>query len=167
MKTESLTYNLAATLLKVLLLAALIGAGWNIYRKMPVGGTEGTEAATETALVIVLRPSERESGAGLNIPVQLYPVDIAAVEREFGFERRPGVRFEDFLKERMDGRAPLKAQLDEHGEATVKVTPGRWWIHATLAGPQSVEWRLPIDLGGSQQTVELNGENVYARTKSF
>ena len=137
MNTRSLRYNLAATLLKVLLLAALIGAGWNVYRRMPAGGTEGAEAATETALVIVLRPSEKESGAGLNIPVQLYPVDVAAVQREFGFERRPGVRFEDFLKEHMNGRAPIKAQLDEHGQATVKITPGKWWVHATLTGPQS------------------------------
>src|SRR5947209_17094617 len=139
MKTKSLTYNLAATLLKVLLLAALIGAGWNVYRKMPAGGTEGAEPATETALVIVLRPPEKESGAGLNIPVQLYSVDVAAVQREFGFERRPGVRFEDFLKEHMNGHAPVKAQLDEHGQATVKITPGKWWVHATLTGPQSVE----------------------------
>ena len=167
MNTRSLGYNLAATLLKVLLLAALIGAGWNVYRKLPAGGTEGAEVASETALVIVLRPSEKDSGAGLNITVQLYPVDVAAVQREFGFERRPGVRFEDFLKEQMRGRTPVKAQLDEHGQATVKVTPGKWWVNATLAGPQNVEWRLPINVSGRQQTVELNGDNVYARTKSF
>lgn len=167
MKTNSLAYNLAATLLKVLLLAALIGAGWNVYRKLPAGGMEASESASETALVIVLRPSEKDKGAGLNIPVQLYPVDVAAVQREFGFERHPGVRFEDFLKEHMNGRAPVKAQLDEQGQATVKIRPGKWWIHANLTGPQSVEWRLPINVGGRQQTVELNAENVYARTKSF
>lgn len=167
MNTRSLGYNLAATLLKVLLLATLVGAGWNVYRKLPVGGIEAAGVVNETSLLIVLRPSEKDSGAGLNIPVQLYPVDVAAVQREFGFERRPGVRFEDFLKEHMEGRAPIKAQLDDHGQATVKVTPGRWWVHATLTGSQNVEWRLPIDVGGRQQTVELNGENVYARTKSF
>ena len=167
MKTKSLTYNLATTLLKVLLLAALIGAGWNVYRTLPVGGTESAEAGSETALVIVLRPSEKDTGAGLNIPVQLYPVDVAAVQREFGFERHPGVRFEDFLKEHMQGRTPVKTQLDENGQATVKVTPGKWWVHATLTGSQNVEWRLQINVGGRQQTVELNGENVYARTKSF
>lgn len=167
MNTKGLTYNLAATLLKVLLLAALIGAGWNVYRKLPVGGTESAEAASETSLVIVLRPSEKESGAVLNIPVQLYPVDVAAVEREFGFERHAGVRFEDFLKERMEGRAPVKTQLDEHGQATVNVPPGKWWVHATLTGSQNVEWRLPINVSGRQQTVELNADNAYARTKSF
>ena len=48
MNTKSLTYNLAATLLKILLLAALIGAGWNVYRKLPGGGTESADAASET-----------------------------------------------------------------------------------------------------------------------
>ena len=167
MKTKSLGYNLAATLLKVALLAALIGAGWNIYRKLPGGATDAGDGANQTALLIVLRPSEKDNSLAVNVPVQLYPVDVAAVQREFGFERHPGLRFEDFLKERMQGRAPVKAQLDERGEATVTVTPGKWWVHALLTGTQSVEWRLPINVSGRQQTIELNGENVYARSKSF
>jgi hypothetical protein len=166
--TRSLKYNLAATILKVALLAALIGAGWNIYRKLPGGGgTDADGAASQTALLIVLRPSEKENGLAINIPVQLYPVDVAAAQREFGFERHPGLRFEDFLKERMKGRAPVKAQLDDRGQATVTITPGKWWVHATLSGSQNVEWRLPVNVAGQQQTVELNSENVYARTKSF
>jgi hypothetical protein len=165
--TKSLRYNLAATILKVALLAALIGAGWNVYRKLPGGGTDANDAASQTALLIVLHPSEKESGIAINVPVQLYPVDVAAVQREFGFERHPGLRFEDFLKERMQGRTPVKAQLDDRGQATVTVTPGKWWVHATLSGSQNVEWRLPVNVSGRQQTVELNGENIYARTKSF
>jgi len=165
--TKSLRYNLAATILKVALLAALIGAWWNVYRKLPGGAIDANDAASQTALLIVLHPSEKESGMAINVPVQLYPVDVAAVQREFGFERHPGLRFEDFLKERMQGRTPIKAQLDDRGEATVTVTPGKWWVHATLSGSQNVEWRLPINVFGRQQTVELNGENIYARTKSF
>ena len=103
----------------------------------------------------------------VSIPVQLYPVDVSAVQREYGFEPRPGVRFEDFLKERMQGRAPVHAQLNERGQATVTVTPGRWWVHALLSGSQKVEWRLPINVAGRQQTIELNTANIYARTKSF
>lgn len=167
MNTKSLGYNLAATLLKVALLAVLIGAGWNVYRQLPGGRTGKDEAASQTSLVIVLRPSEKESGMAINVPVQLYPVDVAAVQREFGFERHPGLRFEDFLKERMRGRAPVKAQFDDKGQTTVTITPGKWWIHATLNGSQNVEWRLPVNVSGQQQTVELNDENIYARTKSF
>lgn len=166
--TQSLGYNLVAALLRVALLAALIGAGWNIYHKLPGGGIEVQEStAGETALEIILRPSSRDGGVAVNVPVQLYPVDVAAVQREFGFERHPGVQFEDFLKQRMEGRSPVKARLDENGRTTVTVTSGKWWIHAVLEGSQNVEWRVPVRISGRQQTIELTAENIYARTKSF
>ncbi|MBD0327658.1 MAG: hypothetical protein ICV68_14570 [Pyrinomonadaceae bacterium] len=168
MNTRSPTYNLVTGVLRVGLLAALIGAGWNIYQRMPGGGLEtASEAASKTTLLIVLRPSPRDTEATVNIPVQLYPVDLSAEQREYGFEPRPGVRFEDFLNERMQGRSPVKAKLDERGQAIVTLSPGRWWIHALLSGSQNVEWRLPVNVAGRQQTIELNPGNVYAWTKSF
>lgn len=166
--TQSLAYHFTTTLLRVALLAVIIGAGWNVYRQLPGGGVESADnAAGETALQIVLRPSPQDEGVAINIPVQLYPVDVAAVEREFGFERRPGVRFEDFLKQRMQGRAPIKTQLDANGQATVMVAPGKWWLYANLAGSNNVEWQLPVNVSGRQQIVELNDGNIYARTESF
>lgn len=169
MNTRSPAYNLVTGVLRLGLLASLIWAGWNIYQRLPGGEPDPASdgAGSETSLVITLRPSAKDVAAAVNIPVQLYPVDISAVQREYGFEPRPGVRFEDFLNERMQGRAPVKAQLDEHGQTVVKVSPGRWWIHALLSGSQNVEWRLPINVAGRQQTIELNTGNVYARTKSF
>ena len=168
MNTRNPAYNFVTGVLRVALLAALIGAVWNIYHKLPDGGLEAThDAAGGTTLLIVLRPSPRDTSAHGNIPVQLYPVDLSAVQREYGFEPRPGVRFEDFLNERMQGRTPVKAQLDERGQATVIVSPGRWWVHALLSGSQNVEWRLPVNVSGRQQTIELNTGNMYARTKSF
>ncbi len=168
MNTKSPAYNLVTGVLRVALLVALIGAVWNVYHRLPGGGILATnEAATETALLIVLRPSPRDPSAPVSIPVQLYPVDLSAVQREYGFEPRPGVRFEDFLNERMQGRAPVKTQLDESGQATVMLRPGKWWVHALLSGSQNVEWRLPINVSGRQQTVELSNGNMYARTKSF
>jgi hypothetical protein len=165
--TRSPAYNLVTGVLRFALLGALIWSGWNIYRRLPSGGLETPrDAATETALLIVLRPSPRDT-APVNVPVQLYPVDLSAVQREYSFEPRPGVRFEDFLNERMQGRSPVKAQLDERGQATVTIRPGRWWVHALLSGSQNVEWRLPVNIAGRQQTIELNPGNVYARTKSF
>jgi hypothetical protein len=159
---------LVVAVLRVALVGALIWAGWSVYQQLPRGAIEETQdAASETSLLIVLRPSPRDTNGSVNIPVQLYPVDLSAVQREYGFEPRPGVRFEDFLNERMQGRSPVKARLDERGQATVMVSPGRWWIHALLSGSQNVEWRVPIVVTGRQQTVELNTGNVYARTKSF
>jgi hypothetical protein len=166
--TRHPAYELVTGVLRVALLATLIWSVWNVYHKLPGGGLETMhDAAGETSLLIVLRPSPRDTSATVNIPVQLYPVDLSAVQREYGFEPRPGVRFEDFLNERMQGRVPVKAQLDEHGQASVMLRPGRWWVHALLAGSQNVEWRLPINVSGRQQTVELNAGNMYARTKSF
>ena len=169
MNTRGPAYNLIVAALRVALVGALVGAGWNIYQRLPGGGLESAAdaAAGETALLIVLRPSPRDVSATVSIPVQLYPVDLSAVQREYGFEPRPGVRFEDFLNERMQGRSPVRAQLDERGQATVRLRPGRWWVHALLSGSQNVEWRLPINVSGRQQTIELSNGNMYARTKSF
>jgi hypothetical protein len=172
--TQTLSYNLVVAALRVALLAALIWAGWSVYQRLPGGGSESLDPANasgqsgETALLIVLRRSAvAGGGAAVNIPVELYPIDVAAVQREFRFEPHPGVRFEDFLRQRMQGRTPVKARLDERGQATVMVTPGRWWVHAVLTDSHNVEWRVPINVSGKQQMVELTSANIYARTKSF
>lgn len=167
MDKKGFVYNLVVGLLRVALVVALVAAVWGVYVRLPAGPSAEPEAAGETALQIVLRPSPRDNGAAVNIPVQLYPIDVSAAQREYGFEPRPGVRFEDFLKERMQGRSPVRARLDERGQAVVMLTPGRWWVHALLNGRQNVEWRLPVNVAGRQQTIELNTGNVYARTKSF
>ena len=169
MNTRSPAYNVVVSVLRVALIGVLVWVGSNIYHRLPSGGLSTTDdsAASETALLIVLRPSPRDTSATVSIPVQLYPVDLSAVQREYGFEPRPGVRFEDFLNERMQGRTPVKARLDERGQATITLSPGRWWIHALLSGSQNVEWRLPINVSGRQQTIELSNGNMYARTKSF
>lgn len=168
MKTPSVAYNLVTVALRVGLLAALFGAVWSIYLGLPAGGFEQKhDDSRETELLIVMRPSSRDTAAGVSVAVQLYPVDLSAVQREYGFEPRPGVRFEEFLNERLQGRSPVKAQLDGRGQAIVMVPQGRWWIHALLSGSFNVEWRLPVNVSGRQQTVELNAGNIYARTKSF
>jgi hypothetical protein len=152
------------------LVLALIFAGLSIYRKLP--GDDGVApgnpvAGEQTALLIVLQPAPEESGAAMNISVKLYPIDISAVQREYLSERRPGVRFDDFLSRRMNGQSAVEAQLDEHGQATVLVAPGKWWVHAALNGAQNIEWRLPVNVAGLKQTIELTPENAYARMKSF
>jgi hypothetical protein len=168
MSKKGFIYDLVIGVLRVGLVVALIAAGWKVYERLPAGPSSGREAAaSETALQIVLRPSPRDNGAPVNIPVQIYPIDVSAAQREYGFEPRPGVRFEQFLKERMQGRSPVRVRLDERGQTVVMLTPGRWWVHALLSGAQNVEWRLPVNVSGRQQTVELNTGNIYARTKSF
>jgi hypothetical protein len=167
---QSLAYNLLAGVLQLALVLALIFAGLNIYHKLPgddPGATDGSQAAGQTALLIVLQPSPEDNGAAMNIEVELYPIDLSAVQREYLSERRPGVRFDDFLARRMDGKTTVKTKLDERGQSTVFVTPGKWWVHAVLSGAQNVEWRLPVNVAGPRQTIELNPDNAYAKMKSF
>lgn len=106
-------------------------------------------------------------GANLDIAVEIYPVDLVAIRREYFAERRAGKSFEDFRKERMNGRSPVTTKLDKQGQATVVVSQGNWWIHAVLSGDEDLEWRLPVSVSGQKQTVELTPQNVYTRAKTF
>jgi hypothetical protein len=105
--------------------------------------------------------------AMLDIPIEIYPVDIVAIRHEYFTERRAGKRFDDFLHERMNGRTPVNARLDRHGQTSVVIGPGAWWVHAVLTGEEDLEWRLPINVSGPQQLIELTAQNAYGRTKSF
>ena len=160
-KRQSLAYSLTTVALRVALLAALVLAVWNIYRRLPGGSVESLSASSgETKLqIILLQPSANE-GVAVNIPVTLYPIDREAVKREFLSEHRPGERLENFVKESMQGRSPIEAQLDESGRATVIVTQGKWWLYARLPIAHPVEWYLPINVTGREQTIELNTRNM-------
>lgn len=162
-------YNILAGILRAALLAALIGAGWSIYKRLPGGEltSGGAGAQSETALQIVLRHSPVDAGAPVDIPIELYSIDVEAVRREYRSEPRPGMRFDDFLARRMKSNPPVTSRLDRSGQAVVRIAPGKWWIHALLSGEQNVEWRLPIEVAGRRQTVELTPENAYARMKTF
>ena len=166
---QSPAYNIVAVGLRVALILALGAAVWSIYRRLPGDDPAMNGAGTigETTLLVSLRPSPEERDAPVDIPVELYPVDVAAVRREYQSELRAGMRFDDFLTQRMNGRVPIKARLDKEGRAALMVPPGKWWVHATLAGTLNVEWRLPVNVSGRRQTIELTPENAYARMKSF
>jgi hypothetical protein len=156
--------------LRVALVAALLGAGWAVYRKLPQdesGAAQIGRASKQTLVRIVLR-REGLGGAGMaDTAVELYSVDVAAARREFDDERRYGQRFEDFVARRMGARQPVAAKLNGDGQALVAVAPGRWWVHATLPGANELTWRLPVNVSGREQTVELTPSNAYTRTKSF
>lgn len=154
--------------LQATLVTGLFSAGWLIYQKLPAGGgLKETEKSGETTIRLIMRPGPELAGLAVNISVELYPVDIVAVQHEYLIERRAGKRFGDFLTERMNGRTPITVQLDGQGQAVVALRPGNWWVHAVLAGDEDLEWRLPIRVSGPGQTIELTPQNAYARTKSF
>ena len=166
MKVPGTFSRLTILTLRAALVAALLVSGWLIYAKLPHhGNPDAPVSRNETTLQIVLRPAGLN--APMDIPVELFPVDIVAVRHEYFTERRAGKRFDDFLNERMQGRRPVNARLDKEGQATIVVTAGSWWLNAVLPGDEDLEWRLPLNVVGSKQIVELTSQNVYTRTKSF
>lgn len=168
MKTTSLSYHLLTLLLRATLVVALVGSGWLVYSKLRhLESTNLKFRNTETTLLIVLRPPANGGADALDIQVELYPFDIVAARHEFFTERRAGKRFDDFLTERMNGRSPVETRLDKQGQTSVVVSPGNWWLHAQLSGEEDLEWRLPLNVAGGKQTVELTTQNIYTRTRSF
>jgi hypothetical protein len=167
-KTTSTSYSLVTLLLRAALVVALALSGWFIYSNLPPQTSSPQRASgAETTLQIVLRPSSGNGAEALDIAVELYPFDIVAARHEYFTERRAGTRFDDFLNQRMKGRAPVAARLDKQGQAFLVVNAGSWWLHAQLSGDENLEWRLPVNVAGPKQTVELTSQNVYTRTKSF
>lgn len=164
MNTETIYYRFVTVVLRLALVAALFGAGWFIYLKLPHRETTGAQQVALTNLQIVLQTNAHTQ---LDIPIEIYPIDIVAVRHEYFAERRAGKRFEDFLQERMNGRAPITARLDKQGQTTVAIGAGNWWVHALLSGDEDLEWRLPVIVAGQTQIVELNPQNAYTRAKSF
>ena len=154
--------------LRAALVGTLLGAGWLIYKQLPPEPDPTFhESTSQTTLQLVLRQSPEMGGVMLDIPIEIYPVDIVAVRHEYFTERRAGKRFDDFLSERMNGRTPVTARLDRQGQTNVVISPGAWWVHAVLSGEEDLEWRLPINVSGPKQVIELNSQNAYGRTKSF
>ena len=167
LKSAPVIRGLAIRALQLGLILMLVGAGWLIYRRLPETTAEPTSERGSTTLQIVIRHSPDRVGNELDVPVSLYPVDIVAVRHEFFTEPQKGKRFEDFLRERMRGRSPISARLDKQGQGAVLLAPGSWWLHATLSGDEQLEWRLPVKVGGSKQTIELTPQNAYTRSKAF
>ena len=147
------------------LILVLGGAGWLIYRQLPVNASPQNNIPSTTVQIVLRQPDN--GGPTLDVPVNLYPVDVIAVRHEFFTEPRAGKRFEDFLKERMKGRAPVSTRLDKEGQGSVALPPGTWWLHATIGGDEQLEWRLPVTVIGAKQIVELTPQNAYTRSKSF
>lgn len=168
MNSPGILTRLITIALRIALVGTLIGAGWFVYSQLPVDTPQdAAESDGQTTLQLVLRQSPDMGAAMLDIPIEIYPVDIVAVRHEYFTERRAGKRFDDFLSERMKGRTPITARLDQQGQTSVTISSGDWWVHAVLSGEEDLEWRLPINVSGSKQLIELTSQNAYGRTKSF
>jgi hypothetical protein len=171
-KKESTELEILKVILGIALLGALFIAGWAVYRSLPSDAAEApnsgaTNGRTTVPLRIVIGSGLVD--ATLNSPVELYPFDFEAARREFQATFRSGKRFEEFLSQRMKGLPPVEAPTESPRRAVVILNEGTWLLRATasLVGGETIEWRLPVNVSESKQTVELTTENAYEHTKKF
>ena len=160
-------------IIKVILAIGLVGGlflpGWNIYRRLPDDSPSNTRANRDAEPGIEVTIALSVEPAPIDSRVEVYPLDFAALQRDYFASPLAQKRFDDFLGRRLKGLEPVRARFDENKRANVKLTLGNWWIRATAEMPngESLEWRLPINLSGQGQTLELTTENVYEKTKKF
>lgn len=155
--------------LGIALLTSLFVTGARLYRRLPGGSSEAAAGlAGENQLIITMSDGEL-NGQGDDVAIELYKIDIKTLESEFATDPRPSRSFDNFLAQRLKGKSPVRAELDQNRRATLTLAPGAWWIHArvTRADGESIEWRLPISVATGRNTVELTKENMYERTKKF
>ena len=167
MELTSFRREILIGLLQVALISALILAALSIYHRLPPDATLPDQAAEPTLITLALRGDPRADATPTDIEVELYPLDLTAVQREFVSERRAGVRFDDFLAKKLNGQKPVKVRIEPKGESSIRLAPGRWWLYATMPGPVTTEWRLSLNVSGRYQTVDLTPANIYARSQSF
>ena len=158
---------LAIRVLQAAVVGVVVVGGWLIYRGLPRTPSQVDDRQGATTLQIVIEQPKETAGVALDVAVDIYPVDLIAVRHEYFTEPSGGKRFDDFLKERMKGRSPVTTHLDKQGRGTVTLSPGSWWLHAKLSGDEELEWRLPLTISGSSQSLELNSQNAYTRSKTF
>ena len=172
MRDDSLAVRIIEVILALALVGGLFVAGWRVYRRLPADDPDtsrngATNQGAQIELTIVFRNDLTASAP--NFPVDLYPFDLVALQREFQATPHLAKQFDDFLARRLQGVKPVRASTDSRGRAVAMLHEGNWWLHATaaLAGGETVEWRLPVNVSGTQRTVELSRENAYERTKKF
>ena len=152
------------------LVASLIFAGWNVYRHLPDDGVRvGAKNASETEVTIIKYDAPELNGKGNEVAIELYQIDFSAIRRAYQDEARAGTRFEDFLAKQVQGKTPVRVQLDANGRAAITLAQGNWFLHASQKSieGESIEWRLPLTVTGSKQTVELKKENADEHSKKF
>jgi hypothetical protein len=154
-------------ILALALLATLFFAGRRIYNRLPADSSTSAQSGTSSAkfeLNIVLR--DVSSG---ETKVELYPIEYAAVQRDFRLNGRPGRSLEDYLALQLKNLPPVRVQIDQRGRAVVRLSAGHWWMRATSVLPNGelMEWRMPLTISQPIHTIELSGDNAYERTKKF
>ena len=164
MEEKSITTQVLAAIVALALVGGLVSAGALIYRGLPAHTGETMRTGVERDLTIVVRTQ-----ASGTTRIKLFPVDVAAIERDYKRNTRPGKSFEDFLAARLQDLTPVTAETDGTGRALARVNEGNWWLVAISAFPggEWLEWRQQLNIAQRPQTIELSSDNAYERSKKF
>src|SRR5262245_8087656 len=131
MAVENPLLKILQAMLALLLVGAMYFAGRSIYQRLPreAAAASVADAAARFELQII----RRDLPAGGETQVELYPMEYAALQREYLVNGRPGKSFEDFLAQRLRRLAPVKLQIDATGRGKARLSSGAWWMRATSA----------------------------------
>ncbi|MGZ8845919.1 MAG: hypothetical protein ACXW3C_05595 [Pyrinomonadaceae bacterium] len=164
--------NPAIRIIEVFLALALLGSLFfavrRVYRSLPVttpAQVQINDAAANSELTIFWRDGATEG----ETRVELYPIDFAAMRRDFLSSGRPGRNLDDFLAQRLKNLTPVRVRVNQNGRAVARLSEGNWWMRATSvsANGEAIEWRVPVLISERFHTIELSKENAYERTKKF
>lgn len=164
--------NPAIRIVEVILAFALLGslffAGWRVYRSLPAavpGQVQVNEAAANSELTIVWRDGLTDG----ETRIELYPIDFAAVDRDFRANIRTGKTLDDYLAQRLKSLTPVRLRANPNGRAVTRLSEGNWWMRAisTTSNGEAMEWRVPVLISQRTHTIELSKDNAYERAKKF
>ena len=160
--------RLIEIILALALLGSLVLAGWRVYRSLPQtipAQVQVNDAAANSELIIVWRDGPMDG----ETRVELYPIDFAAVRRDFLTNGRPGKNLDDFLAQRLKNLTPVRVRVNPSGRAVARLSEGNWWMRATSvsANGEGLEWRVPMLISQRAHMIELSKDNAYERTKKF
>lgn len=164
--------NPAIRILKIILALALLSslffAGWRVYRSLPAlapGQVQVNEAAANSELTIVWRDGLTDG----ETRIELYPIDFAAVDRDFRRNGRPGKTLDDYLGQRLKSLTPVRVRVNQNGRAVARLSEGNWWMRAISVSTngEATEWRVPVLISQRSHTIELSKDNAYERAKKF
>lgn len=168
MQDDNPLIRIAKVILALGLLLGLVLAGRSVYRSLPAARSvevQVNQATANSELVVVWR----EGIADGETRVELYPIDFAALQRDFQARLRPGKTIDDYLAQRLKNLTPVLVRVDQSGRAVARLSEGNWWMRATTVSSngEAMEWRVPVVISERAHTIELSKDNAYERTKKF
>ena len=168
MQDDNPLIRIAKVILALGLLVGLVLAGRSVYRSLPAARSvevQVNQATANSELVVVWR----EGIADGETRVELYPIDFAALQRDFQARLRPGKTIDDYLAQRLKNLTPVLVRVDQSGRAVARLSEGNWWMRATTVSSngEAMEWRVPVVISERAHTIELSKDNAYERTNKF